>query len=307
MNRTQASIKNFIWYNVSTLVTLVLNFVLRTILIKTLGEVYVGISNLFTNILGMLSLAELGIGTAIGYNLYRPLAENDRPKIQALINFYRRAYRIVAAVVGVIGVVLIPFLPKIAKGSEGVEHLTFIYCIYIFNTVSSYLIAYKSTIINADQKNYIITNINTATNIIIVIFQMLVLLVFKNYVFYMLVSAGIGFARNIYLNYYTGKLYPFLRKRNNERLSKEEKQGIFPDEIENAGKAAQLLNKLALRRAEGLTTPKQIRFLEGRGFRHVGTWPFDSARKLIDRIAASGWRVPREIVPATYEPEGWKP
>ena len=86
-----------------------------------------------------------------------------------------------------------------------------------------------------------------------------------------------------------------------------EKQGIFPDEIENAGKAALLLNKLALRRAEGLTTPKQIRFLEGRGFRHVGTWPFDSARKLIDRIAASGWRVPRDIVPATYEPEGWKP
>lgn len=86
-----------------------------------------------------------------------------------------------------------------------------------------------------------------------------------------------------------------------------EKQGIFPDEIENAGKAAKLLDKLALRRAEGLTTPKQIRFLEGRGFRHVGTWPFDSARKLIDRIAASGWRVPRDITPATYEPEGWKP
>ena len=86
-----------------------------------------------------------------------------------------------------------------------------------------------------------------------------------------------------------------------------EKHGIFPDEIENAGKAALLLNKLALRRAEGLTTPKQIRFLEGRGFRHVGTWSFDSARKLIDRIAASGWRVPRDITPATYEPEGWKP
>lgn len=86
-----------------------------------------------------------------------------------------------------------------------------------------------------------------------------------------------------------------------------EKQGIFPDEIENAGKAALLLDKLALRRAEGLTTPKQIRFLEGRGFRHVGTWPFDSARKLIDRIAANGWRVPRDITPATYEPEGWKP
>lgn len=83
-----------------------------------------------------------------------------------------------------------------------------------------------------------------------------------------------------------------------------EKQGIFPDEIENAGKAAKLLDKLSLRRAEGLTTPKQIRFLEGRGFRHVGTWTFDSARKLIDRIAANGWRTPPGIQPGTYEPEG---
>lgn len=82
-----------------------------------------------------------------------------------------------------------------------------------------------------------------------------------------------------------------------------EKQGIFPDEIENAGKAAKLLDKLSLRRAEGLTTPKQIRFLEGRGFRHVGTWTFDSARKLIDRIAANGWRTPPGIQPGTYEPE----
>lgn len=82
-----------------------------------------------------------------------------------------------------------------------------------------------------------------------------------------------------------------------------EKQGIFPDEIENAGKAAKLLDKLSLRRAEGLTTPKQIRFLEGRGFRHVGTWTFDSARKLIDRIAANGWRIPPGIQPGTYEPE----
>ncbi len=82
-----------------------------------------------------------------------------------------------------------------------------------------------------------------------------------------------------------------------------EKQGIFPDEIENAGKAAKLLDKLSLRRAEGLTTPKQIRFLEGRGFRHVGTWTFDSARKLIGRIAANGWRIPPGIQPGTYEPE----
>lgn len=82
-----------------------------------------------------------------------------------------------------------------------------------------------------------------------------------------------------------------------------QKFGIFPDEINNAGKAAKILDKLEKRRQAGLTTPKQIRFLESRGFQHVGTWPFDAARGLIDRIAANSWRVPSGIVPATYAPE----
>lgn len=82
-----------------------------------------------------------------------------------------------------------------------------------------------------------------------------------------------------------------------------EKRGIFPDEIDSAGKAQLLIDRLMKRQSEGLTTPKQIRFLEGRGFRHVGTWTFDSARKLIDRIAMNGWRIPYGITPGTYEPE----
>jgi len=81
-----------------------------------------------------------------------------------------------------------------------------------------------------------------------------------------------------------------------------EKLGIFPDQVESAGKAAKLLDKLDMRRAEGLTTPKQIRFLEGRGFQHVGTWEFEVAKKLIDRVAANGWRVPHDINPSGYKP-----
>ena len=80
-----------------------------------------------------------------------------------------------------------------------------------------------------------------------------------------------------------------------------EKLGILPDEIDNAGKAAKLLDRLGKRRDEGLTTPKQIRFLEGRGFQHVGTWQFDTARKLIDRIAANGWKIPADIIPQEYK------
>ena len=82
-----------------------------------------------------------------------------------------------------------------------------------------------------------------------------------------------------------------------------EKYGIFPDEIDNAGKASLILDKLNKRRSAGLTTPKQIRFLERKGFQHVGTWQFESAKHLIDRIAANAWRIPNDIVPSTYMPE----
>jgi hypothetical protein len=81
-----------------------------------------------------------------------------------------------------------------------------------------------------------------------------------------------------------------------------EKWGILPDEVDSVGKANKLLDKLRNRREQGLTTPKQIRFLEGRGFLHVGTWQFDEAKSLIDRIAANGWRTPKGIVPAEYKP-----
>lgn len=89
---------------------------------------------------------------------------------------------------------------------------------------------------------------------------------------------------------------------SDKQLKTLEKLGIFPDEIDCAGKAAKILDKLDKRRVAGLTTPKQIRFLEGRGFNHVGTWQFEHARSLIDRIAANGWKIPGSINPATYQP-----
>lgn len=90
---------------------------------------------------------------------------------------------------------------------------------------------------------------------------------------------------------------------SDKQIKALEKYGIFPDEIDNAGKANLLLDRLNKRREEGLTTPKQIRFLESRGFQHVGAWPFDAARNMIDRIAACGWRIPRGVKPAEFKPE----
>jgi superfamily II DNA or RNA helicase len=90
---------------------------------------------------------------------------------------------------------------------------------------------------------------------------------------------------------------------SDKQIKTLEKLGIFPDEIDNAGKATKLLERLDKRRSEGLTTPRQIRFLESRGFEHVGTWQFEPAKNLIDRIAANGWKIPRDIKPNEYVPE----
>ena len=95
-----------------------------------------------------------------------------------------------------------------------------------------------------------------------------------------------------------------MREPTEGQKSSLERMGILPDDIDSYGKASMLLDRLAKRRQENLTTPKQIRFLEGKGFEHVGTWQFDDARKLIDRIAANGWRVPYNIDPAHYKPGG---
>ena len=91
------------------------------------------------------------------------------------------------------------------------------------------------------------------------------------------------------------------------QLKALEKYGIFPDEIDNAGKASMLLDRLNKRRAEGLTTPKQIRFLERKGFLHVGTWQFSEAKNMIDRIAGNDWHVPRDVTPSTFVPPSLQP
>ena len=207
MSRTKASIKNFIWTNLRTYLLMILRFVLRTVFIKKLGATYLGVDGLFTNILGFLSLAELGISGAISFSLYEPLAKKDIPKIQALINFYRKAYRIVAAVVLVLGVVLIPFIPKIAKGADGIAHL--------------------QLIITADQKHYILSNIVLVFNLITIALQTVSLFVFSDYIIYLLISSVFNLMSSLYIFHYSGKLYPFIKHRNNQQLDKKDSRILF--------------------------------------------------------------------------------
>ena len=212
--RTLNSLKNIIGNFANNIILNLLKFVSRIIFVKVLDEVYLGVNGLLSNVLGILALAELGIGTAINYSLYKPLADNDTEECKKLMKFYRMAYRIIALVVLVLGLVLLPFLPWFIKDSSGIENLNIIYLIFLANMVIGYLFSYKRTLITADQKNYKITPFLILSNLIMTVGQIIILLVFKNYILYLLVQTACIVLENVLVNRYITKGYPYLKEIN---------------------------------------------------------------------------------------------
>jgi O-antigen/teichoic acid export membrane protein len=156
--RTKNSIINISVGLGNQLIITFLSFFSRTVFIHTLGVEYLGINGLFTNILAMLSLAEAGIGSSIIYNLYKPVAENDKEKIIVLMKLYKKAYLVIALIILLLGLGVMPFLNYIVKDSS-VEHIHLIYLVFLMNTVSPYLFQHKISFLNVSQKNYIITGV----------------------------------------------------------------------------------------------------------------------------------------------------
>lgn len=186
---------------------------------------YLGINGLFAEILQMLSLADLGFGTAMVYSFYKPLAEGDEHKIAALVGYYRRIYTYIALSVAAIGLMVVPFLDVIVNTEQEVPFLEVYYLLNLANTVRSYLFVYKTSLITADQKQYVISKYNAIWSMANVLAQILVLLLFKNYICYVAVSVIIGLANNIHISYKADQLYPLMKKK--AELAKEEKKKIF--------------------------------------------------------------------------------
>ncbi len=224
MGRVQSAVKNIAFGQMGNLITQLLGFVLRTIFISHLGDTLNGVNDLYTGILSVLSMAELGVGTALNYSLYKPVAEKNYEKIKSYMQLYRRAYRVIGLAIAVIGLCLTPFLPYLVKQPEGVElrDLTLYYFIFLFNTVSTYFVAYKYSLVNAEQKNYIQTNIITVTKMITVSLQIIVILTTGNFYAYLLTAAGVELLQKIFVSYYLDKRYSYLREKDVIPLSKEE-------------------------------------------------------------------------------------
>ncbi|WP_419872088.1 lipopolysaccharide biosynthesis protein [Candidatus Pristimantibacillus sp. PTI5] len=205
------------------LIITILSFASRTIFINSLGLEYLGVNALFTSILAMLSLAEAGIGASIVYNLYKPIADNDQPKIMALMNLYRKAYLIIAAVVMTLGLALLPFLGLFIKDTN-VENITLIYLVFLFNTAVPYLFVYKHSYLNVNQKNYIVTAVFSVSTIISTLIKIAILYYTENYILYLVVESAIAITTSIILAGIVDRMFPFLKQKIVEKLDQETKQ-----------------------------------------------------------------------------------
>lgn len=225
--RTKNSIKNIIFGMVGQAISILLSFVSRTVFIYILGTNYLGVNGLFSNILSMLSLAELGVGSAIIYNMYKPLANKDEGKLKSLMQLYSRAYRIIGTIVAIIGISIVPFLDFIIKDKPNISNLTLIYLLFLLNSVTSYFFIYKSSIIIADQKNYIITIKQQVFNLIQVTLQIIVLLLTKSYILYLIIQIICNFMLNLSISKKADEIYPFLKEKNIEGLDKKSQKDIL--------------------------------------------------------------------------------
>lgn len=210
LERTKNSLRNILWGLINRIVNIILPFVIRSVFIYTLGVEYLGLNSLFTSILTVLNLAELGFSNAIVYNMYKPIAENDDVTICALMNYYKKVYHVIGIVVLGAGVAIIPFLDYLIKGDVPSDiNLVCLYLLYLINTsVSYFLFAYKNCILTAYQREDVISKINITLKLILYMAQFAVLIYWKNYYVYVILMIINTVVTNIVTAICSNLLYP---------------------------------------------------------------------------------------------------
>ena len=224
--RKKRSMYNIVFSLILYLITMVFTFVTQALIVKILGIEYSGVNGLFTNILTMLSVAELGIGTAIIFKLYEPLAKNDKKEINKWLNFYKKCYRYVALFVLIVGIIIIPLVPLIVGKTQIRENIIYLYVISLLDVVFSYIMTYKRSLLYADQKNYIINIVHIFYVVFMNLTQILLIYLFKNYMYFVIAKLFYRLLENIIINFYVNKHYPYV-KENNGNISKKEQKDIF--------------------------------------------------------------------------------
>lgn len=229
-SRLQKSTKNMFSGALFRIFSFFTAFIVRKIFIVYLGNAYLSVNGLYTSILSMLSLAELGFGTAMVYSMYKPLADKDYRKLTQIMNLYKRAYFFIGSFILVAGLCLVPFLDNIIKNKPDIPGLTFYYLLFLFNSVISYwFFAYRSSVLQADQRSSVIANYSTLFNALKTILQIVVLVIFHNFTIYLVMQIGCTILQNITISLKVTKDYPIFNKEENSELPASEKKKIFSD------------------------------------------------------------------------------
>ena len=227
MSRTANIKKNLIFNIIKFATQMVLQFVLRTALIYILGAEYLGLNGLFTNIFSFLNLAELGIGSAIVFSMYKPIAEGDTEKVKALQNLYKRFYFIIAIIVLAAGVLILPFLKFFINGEVSVDiNIYLLYLLYLINTLVGYFSAHKRSLLFAYQRNDIENKLKTICLFTMSVIQIAVLFIFKNYYIYFTVNIIFTILECVLIYVWANKLLPEINGKTQE-LDKDTKKDIF--------------------------------------------------------------------------------
>lgn len=222
-SRTRNASRNMVTGAMGKLVGLFLPFVARTVILYSLGEAYLGIGTLFTSVLSFLSLAELGFSAAITYAMYKPIADGDNAKVCALLNYYKKLYRIIGVVVLVCGLVLLPLIPFLIKGDVPSDlNIYILYSMYLVNSVLSYFIAgYRQGLLSAYQRMDVSNVISLVVTTLVYIIQIIAVIATKNYYVYATVPILGTVAINVSNAIISQRMYPDIQCKG--EISKQDK------------------------------------------------------------------------------------
>lgn len=227
--RKKSSFKNMITAVSSNVLTIIVGLVAQAVFIKILGSEYLGLNGLFSNVISMLGIVELGMGSAIIYNMYKPIAENDHEKIKSLMQFYKKSYRIITLIISIIGIMIIPFIKYIVD----IESVTvdinvyLVYILFLLETICSYILSYKRSMLYADQKEYITNIIHMGYTILVNTMQLTFLYFTHDYYLYLIIKVMMRLVENIVISSYVNRRYSYLLDNNVTKLDRKTEKDIF--------------------------------------------------------------------------------
>ena len=226
MSRLENSVKNIFLSFGNSVISSLLGLISRTVFIYTLGTDYLGLAGLLGNVLGFLSISELGIATAIGFSLYKPLAEKDDKSVSALMSIYRKAYSVIGIIVISSGIILFRFLDFFIPVAQQPSGTTFAYFAFLTNTVVGYFLSYKTTLISSDNRSFQLVPINISINCIQTFLQIVVLLIWKNYIVYLTIQIGCSVLLMAVQNIYISRKYRNIDFHSKNGLTVAQKREI---------------------------------------------------------------------------------